>query len=676
MAAGLADRVNRTLKRNASGQLVEEAVTPTSQLAGQAGLVAPPTTPAGVGALGGTNKQIDMAGSVNQKASALRQSADTQNTLGEAEADKRYRSNMTAGEQGTAEKQKRLGEVFGSTQEKVANLVSNEIAKQAAAAAPAQFSTAGVATATAADKQAEVDTAFAALLANPTDLANVEKLTQLTGMSDAQIRAAAQDAAVKQGSAGAVGQAAANATNASNINVAALLPDLGTGRDELAQLLGLDPAAIDSMGIDELNAAVAAVATQGAEPSVRETNALAGNRSVGAAERAAYREAGIEQATSGAAESEAQLESLAQSLENADTVSFGGKQMTVEELLSDEGMSKLITDYLTNPESPESRRFAADPGAAALIQFAEKYRGALTEAATTVGGATEAHTAVTAANKDLATLGTPGGAQYSIPDSLLAAVYGDTWNTNTTAKQPTGVIASLKKLTPAQLDQAVPLLNAASTDPELAKQIRLFSPEKLLKLMQPGSDGISPFDHMQQSRKALTEIDALNSAQNIDGLINLYFGGDVSSSEKLVASPSAARHTMGLGDEDIAAVLAANPGLNTAQAISKIIYDRMHLMLSTADQPREVMGGSVGWKPKSLSAAVTAYDAAQKAAATSGVKYNPINFNSNAPTTTYVNPITGVVEKKPGMTDEEAKSALAAYKPPTEVADKPMFRKS
>lgn len=602
---GLVDKVNKTLVRK-DGKLVEQ-VTPTSQLAGQAGMTAPPTTPAGVGALGGTAKQQDMAGSVAQKTSALRQSLDSVTSLNEAQADKRYRSATTADEQGQLDKQKRLGEVFGGTQKRVQDLIGAAMSQQVAPAAPV-LNTANLIRMDQPNQQAEVNEAFAAIVAGTDIQYNINRIQALTGQTPDQITATANQAATDQ-IAKSTGTAAAGAvTDAAKVNVSALLPSLGTSREELASLLGLDPAAIDNLSLDDLDTAVRATTSQGPGLSVAETQAASQNASLGSAERAAMREASKEQSTTGLASSEAQLESLGRSLENADQVQFGGKQYTVEELLSDENISKVVSDYLTNPESPQSKALEADPNSVGLREFIRKYRGALTDAVQQIGTATTKAEEVQNVNASLANAG-----NYKIPDAIMGAVYGGSWSpSQTTEMAPTGIVASLKSLNPQQLELTVPLMDAASRDPGLANEIKNFTADQLRTFTTPGANGISPFKQLQDN-KAL-KLSVQTNKGNIDELLSSYFGQPLTQTGTGSGSwgsvGDAQRTALGLDLKHVMQAAGAKPQANGkysfedtqklyAGGLRKLLFNKIMDSLKQADEAKELVAGNTGWKPRS-----------------------------------------------------------------------------
>jgi molecular chaperone GrpE (heat shock protein) len=131
--ASLRDKISNTLAtggkklvRTASGQLVEEAV-PLSDLAGQQGMVAAPTTPGGAAAIGATPDSAKMAGTPNQMQSAMRQNTDAVNTIQEAKADRQGRTQLTADEQARKEKAGKLQAGLGDTQAKAQQYIDNQV---------------------------------------------------------------------------------------------------------------------------------------------------------------------------------------------------------------------------------------------------------------------------------------------------------------------------------------------------------------------------------------------------------------------------------------------------------------------------------------------------------------------------------------------------------------------
>lgn len=634
--ATLRDKVNTTLIRR-NGQLVEEAnprgmapPTPTSQLAGQAGLVAPPTSPAGVGAIGGTPKQQDMAGSGAQKSNALRQSLDTSNTLQEAEADKRYRSAMTAEEQAESQKQKRLGEVFGSTQQKVQDLINAQMNVQPAVAAPTLQAPGGL-TAQAgladtllgniqvsANPQEDVDHMWGLLTGylnggrasnDPDVVSAINRLAGLTGQTTDQISQSAADAAQKQIQSG-TGAAAANAiAGPGAANVSALLPSLGTNRDELAQLLGINPGVVDTLTLDQLDELVGGISPQGADLSTAETEAAAQSGLSGAAERAAMRERSRELSTSGVAASEAQLEQLGHSLANADQVQFGGRTWTTEELLRDDTISQMVSDYLMAPEGSEIRKsLEGDPNAAGLLSFINKYQDALTDAAKSIGSAATAATGIQEANSKLSSVG-----GFQLPDSVMSNIYGDKWGTPQASElQSTGLVQAIGELG-TQADKFREPLNTmlaeAKADPALARDIAGMNAAQLTAMFTPDSSGKSKWDNLTETKMRKADLEA--NKDNVDSMLALYFGDPSMNMDKFnqlwaedkKLSANGVPHSpafanLGLKDNGY---WNEGGGYGDAAAASTL-YKLVSQGLSRNDTPTEALGtsNSAGWTAPSI----------------------------------------------------------------------------
>ncbi len=625
--ASLVDNVNNTLLRR-NGQLVTEAgtpPTPVSQLAGQSGLQAPPTTPGGVAALGGTAQQQAMAGSGAQKQSALRQSTDTSNTLAEAQADKRYRSTLTSGEQAEQDKRKRLGEVFGSTQERVQGLVNAEINKAATAQSAAQPAMSKPALATPSgltvlpnlparvngmdtdqsNPQGNVDTTFNALMsalsggkaANDPAVQNyINLLSGLTGQTPDQIAATASDAATKQFTTGVGGAAAAAISDPSKVNVTALMPQLGTNRDELSTLLGINPNQVDSMSIEDLNRAVQAAAGRSSVTTAAETQRQAGSAEVGAAERGAFREAGKEQATTGMAASEAQLGKLGESMQRADTVSFGGQNYTVEQLLSDENISKLVSDYvMAPPDSDVRKKLEGDPNAAGLLQFVHQYESTLKDAAGGIGKAATANTEIQTANKQLSTI----APNIAVPDALMSQLYGSALSKPQTAKlESTGVVKALHEQSPEYLQQNAGKINAAlalgTQFPDVAPQLSKLDKDQLDKFInEPNASGRTPMQEVESNRRDEQYLGSIKG--NAYALLDTYFGSvpDMAT----VLGDNQRRIAMGgAGDPNINVLDKDHDGRLDPGAVDTI-YNKISASLSKADSPLEALGGATGWRP-------------------------------------------------------------------------------
>jgi hypothetical protein len=328
--------------------------------------------------------------------------------------------------------------------------------------------------------QVDVDTAFstaASLAAAGTDPADpafqdaVNQLFSLTGLSQQEIMDRInQSAAVDPG---AVGKAA-DAQIGSNILASQLYSELGTTGAELSGLLGIPEDQIANYTVDQLAAALGSVSQQ-----TQGTAITAGSGLVGAAERGAAREQLQDLSRSGVMSLEDDLGELSGALERADSIQFGGRDWTVEELLGDGNISRLLTEYLLNPTSKSSQQFAADPQTKPLLDFAERYKTSLTAAAQQMGKAVSESERRVGENRALARIG-----EVDLPPELMTQIYGEGWDKRgATVQQPKGVVAALRALPADQQKAAVDgITEAFRKYPKAGAQIADLSPEQVQSL--------------------------------------------------------------------------------------------------------------------------------------------------------------------------------------------------
>jgi len=624
--ASLLDTVSKRLVRK-DGKLVEEA-TPVSQLAGQQGLTAPPLTPQGVLSLGGNANQAKMAGTPNQKQSALRQSTDQVNTIQEAEADKRYRASLSAAEQQKKQQAEGLTQVLGESKSKAQDLINKQIQalvppSPAATTAP-QLATAGLVIAADPTKQASVDSAFQAvtsLIASGADPKGIQvqqallDLASVAGMTADdvdQLAAKAQESVGKQVLEQAGTAVASQLADASQVGVAALLPEVGSSVSELAQLLGIPEDQVASMSISDLDAAVEAVTRQGEELSAAETQAASQSALLGAAERAAMRERGRELSTSGSAAIDEQLNDLSRSMENADTVSLGGQSYTIEQLLDDDTISKVITDYLTNPDSESSKALAADPNAAGLLGFVNKYRDVLQSAATSMATAATEQQAISKENAELGTFG-----DIELPDELMTAIYGDSWGKPSASRLgQKGVVQAIGGLPKKIQSEVASVISSAVTRGVLdPADIAELNNKELSKLFLDKKGNLLPegsrlIDSLLNPPISMGDVDRAYKAGKggIDSLIDMYFkdlpgGGGRAGLESLVTGAAANRAAGYKTDKQTSRLLDIvdkDKDGRLDKGYEKSLYESIKSQVISADSISEILSGATPPSPVSM----------------------------------------------------------------------------
>ena len=144
---------------------------------------------------------------------------------------------------------------------------------------------------------------------------------------------------------------------------------------ELAAALGMTEEEVSTMNLGDIQSTLAANIEE--EYSRTENlQSVASNKNMSPMERAqarkALRDAG---ATGVIALEQGDMDAIADSVANADTINIGGKDITIEELLSDDYISGLVSNYLEDAEGAEEA--IAELGEGGLKSFVDENRAAL-----------------------------------------------------------------------------------------------------------------------------------------------------------------------------------------------------------------------------------------------------------------------------------------------------------
>ncbi len=514
---GLRDQILKTT----TGRLAETAVVPTSTLAGQQG-IASPMTPLGSQMIGANDHQAKMAGTPAQKQNALKQSLDKVNTLQEAQADRIAKTQMSAEQTEAGQRAQKLQDVLRGNKDRVANMVNTEIGKLQTA--QLGKSSSGILAAVPGNQQ-QVDQVYEQLQALPPDqriteqgIGLINQLATLTGKSYAELADTVLSEAEEQKAT-----AEQAAKNTDTVDLDTLLPELGMSKQEMAGLLNVPETILDKLSLSELsNLLDLAVGRESALTDQAGSSILGGQ-----AERAAQQEHARDLSTTGVASMEAAMQKLADEIEQSQVIQFAGKQWTVDELLSDENVSRLVSDYLLNPNSAESKVLAADPNGKQLIDFINRNAEALREAANqfrTV--ATEAQT-IQDTNRKLSTIG-----NTTLPDTLMRKIYSD-WGQSANARySPTGLVSALQGLPPEQQDAAANAITLAFEKfPNFPLDVRSIDSGTLGKLVAK-NNGASPLDTLMSTMDVTQRIE---NTGNVDDIIGMIFGNSVQSQSQAQA---------------------------------------------------------------------------------------------------------------------------------------------
>jgi hypothetical protein len=413
----------------------------SSELAASKGLQVPPVTASGMGAIGGTPQQQAMAGTPLQKQSAIAAATKVAAPTGESQLEqaKTLRGPSTASLEDEAKKRKAAGfaSSMGTFGDKATELVEGALTGLVAAAGPTvtvEDTAPIVANITNEATKAEV-TALLAQLASttltPADRVTAEAdLNELLARTPDSILTAEQKTALYKSATGTVASfAGKQLAAAKGLDTKLTVEDfslLGTTVEELASLTGLSPDQITNMSVSDLQNTLATVGQQ----QFGETQAVQAGMASGllsSTERAALRDTLRSMEETGVAGAESQFVSVLKDIDEGTTVDIGGKSYSVEEILSEETLTDILTEYFNDPKSKSSLLLAkSEPG---LVEWANKNSEGL-------------KTLIAASGKTSAELGQI--------QKDAAAAYG------TLGEQQPGLLASLADIDLSKIQTAVP----------------------------------------------------------------------------------------------------------------------------------------------------------------------------------------------------------------------------
>ena len=345
----------------------------TSELAASKGLQVSPTSASGVGAIGGTPQQQAMAGTPLQKQSAIAAATKVAAPTGETalEQAKTLRGPSVASAEDEVKKRKAAGiaNAMGTFGDKATELVEGALTgiTQVTAKAEVADTNSIIANITDPSKKAQV-TASLARLADPAlsaadRLAEEAKLADLLNSTPDTILTKDQKTALYKSAtattAAAAGQAVAAAKGPDSKLTVSDIQMLGTSIEELSSLTGLSGDEIGNMSIADLQNVLSTAGQQ----QFGETQAVQAGMASGllsSTERAALRDTLRSLEETGVAGAESQYTSLLKDIDEGATVNIGGQSYSIEEILNEETMAGILTDYFNDPNSKQSKLLAAE----------------------------------------------------------------------------------------------------------------------------------------------------------------------------------------------------------------------------------------------------------------------------------------------------------------------------
>lgn len=369
------------MRRDQTGTLSSESPEELQSLSQKAGLQSPPLTAQGASGVGANPHQIKMIGTPQQKTSALAQASQPgqslQDTLRQGQGNER--SQATGAEASTMEKSRDL-QNLGNIGDRVAGFVDAQRAKlQAAATANTPVEVQAAAQFNGKDVS-QIKGLLAQLRAAPGDQNLQLQVNQALGYDTKQQLSPDQINQLYQSATEAISSGAAgNVANDLTVEDLTQDPKFGYDSAELAHLLGLPEDQVKGMNIQNIRDQIQRIqADEYSNTTKLEQQAQSG--SLGGAERALARTGAREASRVGTRSTEADMQHLEEQIANADQVSFGGKQYSVEDLLKDDNISGIVSNYLDSAEG-SAERAQLEQTEPQLVEFIKKNQNLLSDAA-------------------------------------------------------------------------------------------------------------------------------------------------------------------------------------------------------------------------------------------------------------------------------------------------------
>lgn len=405
--ANLADIVKKNsqlLKRGTS--LFEAAPESLANQVNKQGLApGAAVSPGAAAGLGATADQAKMAGSAAQVEKATRESVRPSRQLG-AVPERMVQSEEEAK---TAQRAEELGKLEGLGT-RISGLVRGYIAQEANKVKPAAavtFETNKLKN----DYPSLTDTQIKKVESAITGGAPDVELFQIFGISptDAQAAEKLNTALSKyKQTEGAAVIANITASLGPDITLGQLKPEdfeaLGlTGLGDLTSLLGMEEGTdLSSMTVDELQSKISTLMNQDFD-KVDSLSRIANDAFYPANVRADAQRQLRDLSSVGVQATEADMQKLNEEIQSADVIMVGNEEMTVQELLSDEGLTEVITAYLDDKTGEYQKLISGQ--FPELEAFIKKNKNALTDAAKTLDTSVKSLANVQKENAKLASYG-------------------------------------------------------------------------------------------------------------------------------------------------------------------------------------------------------------------------------------------------------------------------------
>lgn len=512
--------------RTAGGTLTETSGEELQNLASNAGMAAPPVTPLGAAMLGAGPHQQKMAGTPAQKQAAITMAATPEQDLQTVMRRQQARDQATQQEQQAAQKSENLKQLggLGDRVHGFINVQRNKLQEQAQQEQLSLNMKAADDSAAVGSLSPDQAASFKQILEQfQQDPSNLELLVQAGNMLGGRAIDPAEIPGLFQSANQVIsGQVAGQV--ADTMSVADLFADeqFGYTPEELSSLLGISAEELQGYSIQDLENKVAEL-TQAEFAQAAQTQQQVGSSQLGAAERQFARGISREQSAVGVRSTEADMQALEEQIAQGQQVSFGGMQYQLEDLLNDDTITQVVSDYLRNPDSPESRRLVqTEPE---LMAFITRNQALLADAVAQMEASTTEFGKIQEENKALANVNNvqldPAIAQALIPGY-------DQLQSSRIQVDPNSALSYIRQ-DPVTGEKIVNQLNdLVKLDPQYAQELAGLTGEQLASLgIDKGSAKWKSFTDAVRTNQRLSQL----PEDNADAILAEYFGMPVTSEQ-------------------------------------------------------------------------------------------------------------------------------------------------
>jgi hypothetical protein len=374
---------NKQLLRGASGAVEERPTDTVQKLAGQVGLPQTPDGAVGTYLIGGNINQQKMAGTPQQQQGSRTLEETVRRGIGQERVtettEEQKKRQLQEKLQPLSESQKKAQELIDSKVQGLATVATGAVAS---AQAGTEYIVRSLATGenvnvpTDVEKLNSLKTNLDKYQANPSDMAALREINLALGRDiNSQLDPTSLESILETTTDATISRAQ---TLPDNILIKDVYSRLGisTPLTEIAGSLGIDPNKLDTMTVTEFEPFISDLARLEFERAKGLEQQMGTPGLMGSAELASAQSMGRELARTGVRASEAAMGRLERAVQDADQVEFGGKVHTIGDILSDENVSRIVSDYINSPEGSATRT-ELEKSEPEFVKFINKYREAL-----------------------------------------------------------------------------------------------------------------------------------------------------------------------------------------------------------------------------------------------------------------------------------------------------------